>query len=216
MLTDQLHCRALALLSDDFGAVSTRARQFGTPVSGFDSSGDALVWRERVAFKIEGSGWSSGLPSAEVVAHIAVLRLDSPSSGISLLGIVSSFGSLAGAARHWLQQATNLTSIDLSADLDTMANDPMLWSDICGLTVATDDYLLSAAAQPGMNLQWRPQEGSIKSLTLRTQTGLIEINEALDLTLPDQDVGDLSTALADIRNLYAQVNYKPAGIGVGI
>ncbi len=214
MLTDQLHCRAIALLSDDFEAVSSRMRQFGTPISGFDFSGDTLVWRERVAFKVEGAGWASGLPSAEVEAHIAVLRLNSAPPGITLVGIVSSFGSLAGAARHWLQQATNLTSIELSADLDAMANDPMLWSDICGLTVATGDYVLSAAAQPGVNLQWRPQEGGIKSLTLRAQTGLIEVNEALDLTLPDQDAGDLSTALADIRNLYALVNYRPAGVGV--
>src|SRR5579862_6350309 len=171
MLTDTLHCRAFALPFDDFEVIAARARLFASPLGDFEKHDDVLIWRERIAFEAQGAGWSPEPVACEVVARIAVLRLESPIYGIALTAVISPFGSLSGAVRHWLQRGQEGAPLEVTADLGAMLDDEDLRQDLRGVGFINDQFAVHITALPNETLQGRPPAAVIQSLTLGGDCG---------------------------------------------
>jgi hypothetical protein len=185
VLTNKLFCRTVAVESDNFESVKARAINFGSPGSEFEGSSTSLSWTEDIAFGFQGSGWSSGVNWVDVNTRVAIVHLDSiwRDSDTEVLGIISSFSSLANSAGRYLLRERQERHI--TADLKAIYRSGAIQDRLVGFTGKNGSELFSVSGARGFPAL-RQFAGGIQAISLAIGDNTFEVDGSFNLSFHDQ------------------------------
>jgi hypothetical protein len=183
-------CRVFPLDGFDFASVLKTAQAFSAPVEGFSNYDDAVAWTERVLHRAYQPGSEPALISNDVATRIGLLQL-----APNIFASISSFSSLAGLTRNFLERTLNAKPASITVDLTALMLDQR--SNVVGVTYEEKSGRLIVSKPPTS----RGDILRVRALSLAGhKTGPIEIGEALDMSLNEKaDFGDI---FSDIRETY--------------
>lgn len=210
MVTEGLHCRLLALTNGDFDFVVRMARQFGKPITGFERTPSILAWNELLSFQAGDWSWAPDIPAVKVTLRIAVFHIGSLPTSVGVYGIISGFSSLSSAGCNYIMRPFIDNRVSLQVNLSALIGDQNLQTALVGYSYEEDGIFhtlsnISARSLPTKAALGPSPNSTFHSVRLTALSALVEVNNALEITVTAEDATDANYAIEASKRVFEMI-----------